>query len=116
MAKRYARTEAPIAAQIFANAATEYMKRYGATAEDFAQVALINHVHSQHNLYSHFRDIHTMDQILKSQMIQSPLTKLQCCPNQRRRGSSCHIVSSIPQPATSPQISGHPYPRTMCHG
>lgn len=71
MAKRYARTEAPIAAQIFANAATEYMKRYGATAEDFAQVALINHVHSQHNPCSHFRDIHTMDPILKSQMIQT---------------------------------------------
>jgi sterol carrier protein 2 len=80
MAKRYARTEAPIAAQMFAIAAAEYMKRYGATAEDFAQVALVNCVHSQHSPYSHFRDICTMDQILNPQMIQSPVTKLQCCP------------------------------------
>jgi sterol carrier protein 2 len=40
-------TQAPVAAQMFANAATDYMERYRATAEDFAQVVLVNHVHSQ---------------------------------------------------------------------
>lgn len=73
-------TQAPVAAQMFANAATDYMERYRATAEDFAQVVLVNHVHSQYNPYSQFRNAYTVDQILNSPMIQSPLTKLQCCP------------------------------------
>jgi sterol carrier protein 2 len=76
-------TQAPVAAQMFANAAADYMERYGATAENFAQVVLVNHMHSQYNPYSQFRNACTVarvDQILNSPMIQSPLTKLQCCP------------------------------------
>jgi sterol carrier protein 2 len=40
----------------------------------------VNHVHSANNPYSQFKDQYTLDQILKSTMIHSPLTKLQCCP------------------------------------
>src|ERR1700753_696636 len=54
--------------------------RFGATAEDFAEIARINHEHSQRNPYSQFHDVYTLDQIQKSPMIHEPLTKLQCCP------------------------------------
>lgn len=56
------------------------MNRYGAKAEDFAEIARINHEHSQRNPYSQFQDVYTRDQIMKSPMIHEPLTKLQCCP------------------------------------
>lgn len=80
MYENYTKTEAPFAAQMFANAAQEYMSRYGAEASDFAEVARINHEHSQRNPYSQFRDVYSIDQIKQSGMIQYPLTKLQCCP------------------------------------
>lgn len=54
--------------------------RYGATNEDFGEIARINHEHSQRNPYSQFKDVYTLDQIMGSAMIHEPLTKLQCCP------------------------------------
>ncbi|KAJ9625383.1 hypothetical protein H2204_010356 [Knufia peltigerae] len=73
-------TNAPGAAQLFGNAGREYMEKYGAKAEDFAEIARINHEHSKRNPYSQFMDEYTLEQIMKSPMIHAPLTKLQCCP------------------------------------
>ncbi|KAI1196452.1 thiolase-like protein [Nemania serpens] len=73
-------TNAPGAAQMFGNAGLEYMEKYGAKPEDFAEIARINHEHSTRNPYSQFQDVYTLDQILKAPMISKPLTKLQCCP------------------------------------
>lgn len=70
----------PGAAQLFGNAGREYMEKYGATKEDFAEIARVNHEHSQRNPYSQFRDVYTLEQIMASQSIFEPLTKLQCCP------------------------------------
>ncbi|KAJ9642401.1 hypothetical protein H2201_004793 [Coniosporium apollinis] len=73
-------TSAPGAAQLFGNAGREYMEKYGAKAEDFAEIARINHAHSKNNPYSQFQQQYTLEEILKSPMIHEPLTKLQCCP------------------------------------
>jgi sterol carrier protein 2 len=73
-------TNAPGAAQLFGNAGREYIEKYGAKLEDFAEVGRLNHAHSKNNPYSQFQDEYTLDEILKSAMIHDPLTKLQCCP------------------------------------
>ncbi|KAF2227270.1 putative nonspecific lipid-transfer protein, mitochondrial precursor [Elsinoe ampelina] len=73
-------TNAPGAAQMFGNAGREYIEKYGAKEEDFAEIARVNHEHSKRNPYSQFTDEYTLDQVLKSPMIHAPLTKLQCCP------------------------------------
>jgi len=73
-------TNAPGAAQLFGNAGREYMEKYGAKNEDFAEIARVNHAHSKNNPYSQFQDVYTLDEISNSKMIHSPLTKLQCCP------------------------------------
>lgn len=70
----------PGSAQLFGNAGREYMEKYGATKEDFAEIARVNHEHSSRNPYSQFRDIYTLEQIMASPSIFEPLTKLQCCP------------------------------------
>ena len=56
------------------------MEKYGAKAEDFGEIARINHEHSKRNPYSQFQQEYTLDEIMKAQMIFEPLTKLQCCP------------------------------------
>jgi sterol carrier protein 2 len=73
-------TNSPGAAQMFGNAGREYMEKYSAKPEDFAEIARINHEHSQRNPYSQFQDVYSLEQIMKSPMIHEPLTKLQCCP------------------------------------
>ncbi|KAK1966115.1 nonspecific lipid-transfer protein [Colletotrichum sublineola] len=80
MAETRGFTNAPAAAQMFGNAGREYMEKYGAKAEDFAEIARVNHEHSAKNPYSQFQDIYTREQILKASEIFAPLTKLQCCP------------------------------------
>lgn len=73
-------TNAPGAAQLFGNAGREYMEKYGAKAEDFAEIGRVNHEHSKRNPYSQFTTEYSLDEILKAPMIHAPLTKLQCCP------------------------------------
>jgi sterol carrier protein 2 len=73
-------TNAPGAAQLFGNAGREYMEKYGAKLEDFAEIGRLNHAHSKNNPYSQFQDQYSLEQVLKSTMIHAPLTKLQCCP------------------------------------
>ncbi|KAI0809737.1 thiolase-like protein [Xylaria sp. FL0064] len=80
MAETRGLTNAPGAAQMFGNAGQEYMERYGAKPEDFAEIGRINHEHSTRNPYSQFQDVYTLEQIMKAPMIFEPLTKLQCCP------------------------------------
>ncbi|KAK7948614.1 thiolase-like protein [Apiospora aurea] len=80
MAETRGVTNAPGAAQMFGNAGREYMEKYGAKLEDFAEIGRINHLHSGKNPYSQFQDVYTHEQIMKAPMIHEPLTKLQCCP------------------------------------
>ena len=85
-------TNAPGAAQMFGNAGREYIEKFGAKNEDFAEIARVNHEHSKRNPYSQFQDEYTLDQIMKSTMIHEPLTKLQCCPTSDG-GAAAVIVS-----------------------
>ncbi|KAK0740720.1 thiolase-like protein [Schizothecium vesticola] len=80
MAQTRGVSNGPGAAQMFGNAGREYMEKYGAKAEDFAEIARINHAHSVNNPYSQFQDVYTLEQVMASPKIHEPLTKLQCCP------------------------------------
>ncbi|OQD72387.1 hypothetical protein PENDEC_c021G01667 [Penicillium decumbens] len=80
MAETRGITNAPGAAQMFGNAGREYMEKYGAKNEDFAEIARINHEHSKRNPYSQFQQEYTLEQVMKAPMVHEPLTKLQCCP------------------------------------
>ena len=76
---------APPTAQFFGNAGREHMEKYGTTPEQFAKIGCKNHKHSVNNPYSQFQDEYTLEQILAAPMVYEPLTKLQCCPDVRRR-------------------------------
>ncbi|TKA64699.1 hypothetical protein B0A55_11189 [Friedmanniomyces simplex] len=84
--------DSPRNAQYFANAGREYMEKYGARAEDFAEIARISHEHSQRNPYAQFRQKYSLEEILKAPMIHAPLTKLQCSPTSDGAGAAV-IVS-----------------------
>ncbi|KAK4141161.1 thiolase-like protein [Dichotomopilus funicola] len=98
-------SKAPGAAQMFGNAGREYMEKYGATDEDFAEIARINHAHSVHNPYSQFQDVYTLDQILSSTPIHPPLTKLQCCPTSD--GAAAAILVSQSFLDARPHLRSH---------
>ncbi|KAI0733954.1 thiolase-like protein [Fomitopsis betulina] len=82
----------PGAPRMFANAAQEYMDKYGATERHLAQIASKNHKHSVHNPYSQFRDGWSVEQVLATPKINKQLTKFMCSPTSD--GAACAIVAS----------------------
>jgi acetyl-CoA acyltransferase len=65
---------------IYAASSRAYMKSSGATREDFAQVAVKSHRHAALNPFAQYRTEVTVDDVLASREIASPLTLLMCSP------------------------------------
>lgn len=65
---------------LFASMARAYMSEYGATEEDFARVAVKNHENGLLNSKAHLRKKITIDDVLKSAVVASPLKLYDCCP------------------------------------
>ncbi|HEU5322364.1 MAG TPA: 3-ketoacyl-CoA thiolase, partial [Methylomirabilota bacterium] len=64
----------------FALAAQRHMAEYGTTEEQLALVGVKNHTHAAKNPTAHFNRGATLDQVLGSRMISSPLRLFMCSP------------------------------------
>jgi acetyl-CoA C-acetyltransferase len=74
---------------LYANA---HMAKYGTTEEDMALVAVKNHKYAAMNPVAHLRNKITVDDVLSSMVIASPLKLFDCSPI--TDGASCAIVAS----------------------
>lgn len=74
---------------LYANA---HMAKYGTTEEDLALVAVKNHKYGSMNPFAHLKNKITVDDVLASMMIASPLKLYDCCP--MTDGSASVIVAS----------------------
>lgn len=64
---------------LYAMVAHRHMQQYGTTSEQLAQIAVTMRKHASKNPNALFRDLITVDDVLKSRMISSPLHLLDCC-------------------------------------
>jgi len=71
---------APMALRLFGGAGKEYQQKYGVSDETFAKVRVKASLHAMHNPRAIFRNELSVDDVLQSDPILSPLTRLQCCP------------------------------------
>ncbi|MBI2204485.1 MAG: thiolase domain-containing protein [Candidatus Rokubacteria bacterium] len=76
----------------FALAAQRHMAQYGTTEEQLAMVGVKNHTHASKNPNAHFNKGATLDQVLGSRMISSPLRLFMCSPI--TDGAAAVIVAS----------------------
>ncbi|MEM2147407.1 MAG: thiolase domain-containing protein [Candidatus Bathyarchaeia archaeon] len=60
--------------------ATAHMAKYGTTEEDLALVAVKNHKYASMNPIAHLQNRITVDDVLSSMVIASPLKLFDCCP------------------------------------
>ncbi len=65
---------------LFASMARAYITEFGATEEDFAHVAVKNHENGILNPKAHLKKRITVDDVMKSAVIASPLKLFDCCP------------------------------------
>jgi acetyl-CoA acyltransferase len=66
---------------VFAMVGQEHSRKYGTTIEQFAKVSVKNHHHSTFNPKSMYRKETPLDEVLSSEMIAYPNTKLMCSVN-----------------------------------
>ncbi len=65
---------------LFASIARAYLNEFKATEEDFAEVAVKNHDNGLLNPKAHLRKKITIDDVMKSAVVASPLKLYDCCP------------------------------------
>ena len=65
---------------LFASMARAYMTEFNATEEDFARVAVKNHENGLLNPKAHLQKKITIDDVLNSPVVASPLKLYDCCP------------------------------------
>lgn len=65
---------------VYAANTRAYMERTGATAEDFAEVAVKSHQHAALNPKAQYREAVTVEEVLASRVVSDPLTLLMCSP------------------------------------
>jgi len=65
---------------LYALMARAHMEKYGTTEEQLAQVAVKNHKNAEHNPYAQFQRAVTLEQVMNSGYVASPLKLLDCSP------------------------------------
>lgn len=65
---------------LFASMTRAYLTEFDATEEDFARVAVKNHNNGALNPKAHLRKKITVDDVMKSAVVASPLKLFDCCP------------------------------------
>ncbi len=64
----------------YANEAVEYMHKTGATVEDFSRVTIKNRKNGSLNPNARFQKAVTLEEIMNSRVVATPLRLLHCCP------------------------------------
>jgi acetyl-CoA C-acetyltransferase len=77
----------------FAIYANRMMHEYGLTREDIASVSVKNHFHGSMNDKAHHRKACSLDEVMHSTMVASPLTVMDCCPT--TDGAACVIMVRV---------------------
>jgi acetyl-CoA C-acetyltransferase len=69
----------PTVVNMYAMCAMRHMHEFGTTAEQLAWIKVAASHHAQHNPHALLRDVVTVEQVLASPMVSSPLHRLDCC-------------------------------------
>jgi len=64
---------------VYALAAARHMHQFGTTSEQLAEIKVAASVHAQHNENAFLRKVVSVDQVVNSPMVSSPLHRLDCC-------------------------------------
>lgn len=77
----------------YAGVAQSYLDTYGASAEDFARIAVKNRRHAAMNPLAHMREPQSIEDVMGARMIVPPLTLPMCSPV--TDGSAAILVCSL---------------------
>jgi len=82
-----------------------YMRKSGATDEDFALVSVKNHENAMRNPWAHLHKKITVQDVVNSRMIASPIRLFHCCPISD--GAASLLLSAEPKKYTDTPVYLH---------
>jgi acetyl-CoA C-acetyltransferase len=93
----------------YALAATRHMHEFGTTSEQMAEVKVAASIHAQHNPNAFLRNVFTVDEVLDSPMICSPLHRDDCCVVTDGGGAVVVVSPEVARDLnrTSAKVLGH---------
>lgn len=77
---------------IYAMRAARYLSETGATIEDIANISVKSRRYGKLNPYAQMRDLVSIEEVLDSRAVSTPLTLFMCCP--RGDGAAAAILSA----------------------
>ena len=110
-------TRGETAPVLFAPFATRHMHEFGTTREMLASVAVKNHHNGALDPYAHFQNEITIDDVLASPAVCSPLHLLDCCPQTDGAAAVLLVSAEIAERFTTKPVfvagfgiaTDHPY-------
>ena len=69
----------PTVVNMYAMCAQRHMYEYGTTAEQLAWIKVAASTHAQYNPHAMLRDVVTVEDVVNSPMVSTPLHRLDCC-------------------------------------
>ena len=69
----------PATANLYGMCAQRHMHEYGTTSEQLAWIKVAASHHAQYNPHAMLRDVVTVEDVVKSPMVSTPLHRLDCC-------------------------------------
>ena len=91
-------------ANAYGMVAARHMHEYGTTSEQLAWIKVAASHHAQHNPYAMLRDVVTVEDVLNSSMIASPLHRLDCCVISDGGGALVVVAPEIARSLNRPRV------------
>jgi acetyl-CoA C-acetyltransferase len=88
----------------YAMCAARHMYQYGTTSEQLAWVKVAASHHAQHNPHAMLREVVTVEDVLKSPVIATPLHRLDCCVVSDGGGALVVVAPEVARSLKRPRV------------
>jgi acetyl-CoA C-acetyltransferase len=88
----------------YAMCAARHMYQYGTTSEQLAWVKVAASHHAQHNPHAMLRDVVTVEDVVKSPLIATPLHRLDCCVVSDGGGALVVVAPEVAKSLKRPRV------------
>jgi acetyl-CoA C-acetyltransferase len=99
----------------YALAATRHMYQYGTTSEQMAEVKVAASLHAQHNPHAFLPKAVTVEEVIDSPMISSPLRRMDCCVVTDSGGAVVVVSPEIARSLDRPRVKVLGHGETIKH-
>jgi acetyl-CoA C-acetyltransferase len=94
----------PTVANMYAMCAMRHMYEYGTTSEQLAWIKVAASHHAQYNPHAMLRDVVTVEEVVNSPIVASPLHRLDCCVISDGGGALIVVSPEIAKSLSRPKV------------